>query len=86
MKMHFTGYFDRRVKGKNFKPLVFLLLETILLVLVAFIISSLEVKIVTILCVFLVLYFVIVSSLPRYLRSKNRQKKDYHIYNNMDNI
>jgi hypothetical protein len=70
MLTHITGIGqrDRRERGHNNKPKVYLLVEVLLLVLVVFLISLLEIKFITILSILGALYVLVISCLPRYYR------------------
>ena len=67
------GQRDRREKGHNNKPKIYLLVEISLLVLVVFLISLLKIKFITILSVIGALYLFMMSCLPRYRRATKRQ-------------
>ena len=75
MFTHITGIGqrDRREKGRNSKPKVYLFVEAMLLTLVVFLISLLEIKFVTVLSVLVALYIFMMSCLPRYYRVVKRQ-------------
>jgi hypothetical protein len=75
MFTHITGIGqrDRREKGRNNKPKVYLFVEFLLLSLVVFLISLLKIKFVTILSVLGALYFFMIFCLPRYYKIMKRQ-------------
>ncbi len=75
MFTHFTGIGqrDRREKGHNNKPRLYLLVEVSLLALVVFLISLLKIKFVTIISAVVAIYYFIMSCLPRYLKVMKRQ-------------
>ena len=75
MFTHLTGIGqrDRREKGHNNKPKIYLLVEMLLLTLVVFLISLLEIKFITILSVLAAFYVLIMSCIPRYYRVMKRQ-------------
>ena len=75
MFTHITGIGqrDRREKGRNNKPKVYLLVEFLLLSLVVFLISLLKIKFVTVLSVLGALYVLIMSCIPRYYKIVKRQ-------------
>ncbi len=75
MSTHITvmGQRDRREKGHNNKPKIYLFVELFLLVLVIFLISLLKIKFITILSILGALYVLIISCYPRYRRATKRQ-------------
>ena len=75
MSIHISniGQRDRRKKGNNNKPKIYLLVEIFLLALVVFLISLLKIKFITVLSALGALYLLMMSCLPRYSRVKKRQ-------------
>jgi hypothetical protein len=76
MKAHVTGFGsrDRRAKGRNRKPEAYLTGEILALVIVVFMLSFLKIKLLTVLSIVAAIYFVMVSSVPRYKRVVLRQE------------
>ena len=75
MFTHITGIGqrDRREKGRNNKPKVYLAVEIILLAFVVFLISLLKIKFITVLSALAAVYVLIMSCIPRYYRVVKRQ-------------
>jgi len=75
MFTHITGIGqrDRREKGRNNKPKIYLLVEILFLSLIVFLISLLKIKFLTVLSVLGALYMLIMSCIPRYYRVMKRQ-------------
>ena len=75
MFTHITGIGqrDRREKGRNNKPKVYLAVEIILLALVVFLISLLNIKFITVVSALVAVYVLIMSCIPRYYRVIKRQ-------------
>lgn len=75
MFTHITGIGqrDRREKGRNNKPKVYLSIEIILLSLVVFLISLLKIKFITVISALVAIYIFIMSCIPRYYRVVKRQ-------------
>ena len=82
MQTHITGSGkkERRTKGRNKKPEVYFAVEIILLVLVVFFISFAKMKFLTIISALAAIFFVIMSSYPRYKKIVSRQEK-HKVYN-----
>ena len=75
MFTHITGIGqrDRRKKGRNNKPKVYLAVEIILLALVVFLISLMKIKFITVVSALAAVYVLIMSCIPRYYRVVKRQ-------------
>ncbi|HHD78247.1 MAG TPA: hypothetical protein ENK98_01185 [Epsilonproteobacteria bacterium] len=75
MFTHITGIGqrDRREKGRNNQPKVYLAVEIILLSLVVFLMSLLKIKFITVISALVAVYVFIVSCIPRYYRAVKRQ-------------
>jgi len=75
MFTHITGIGqrDRREKGRNSKPKLYLMVEFLCLLLVVFIISLIEIKFITVIAALVAIYFFIMSCLPRYANIMKRQ-------------
>ncbi len=74
MKRYYTKWSDRRTASGEFKPLVYLLLEAIALIMLCWFISLFQVLPVTIVMIIGAIYIFIMSSLPRYRKVRKRQK------------
>ena len=82
MKTHMTGVENRRTKGKNKKPEIYLIVEFLVLILVVFFISFVNMKWLTILSVVVAIFIFIVSCIPRYKKVHARQtEKHTHNFN-----
>ncbi len=77
MKAHITGTGtrERREKGRNNKPKIYLAVELFLLALVVFFISFAKIKLLTVASGLVALLVVILSCLPRYKKIQARQSK-----------
>ena len=75
MFTHITGIGqrDRREKGRNNKPKVYLAVEIMLLSLVVFLISLIKIKFITVISALVAIYVLIMSCIPRYYRVVKRQ-------------
>jgi hypothetical protein len=80
MQTHMTGIKNRRSKGKNKKPEIYLLVEFLVLFFIVSLISLINIKWLTILSAVGAIFIFIISSIPRYKKVHNRQIKR-HIYN-----
>ena len=84
MKTHITGsgVTNRRAKGKNSKPLIYLMIEIFVLSLIVFFISFAKIKILTVVSAVAAIFVIFVSCLPRYKKVRARQiEKHTHNYN-----
>ena len=82
MKAHITGVKNRRAKGKNKKPEMYLLVEFLVLFLVVFFISFVNMKWLTILSAIVAIFIFIISCIPRYKKVHARQtEKHTHNFN-----
>ena len=77
-----TGRSNRRAKGKNSKPLIYLMVEIFILSLIVFLISLAKITLLTVASVLLAIFFFIISCLPRYKKIRARQTEK-HTYNNI---
>ena len=75
-----SGQRERRAKGRNNKPKVYLAVEILLLALVVFLISFAKIKFLTVLSALAAVFFVIMSCLPRYKKIMSRQS-GHKVYN-----
>ena len=84
MKTHITGsgVSNRRAKGKNSKPLVYLMVEIFVLTVGVFLISLADISALTIVSALAAVFFFVVSCLPRYRRVRARQTEK-HTHNNI---
>jgi len=75
MQTHITGSGtrERRAKGSNSKPKYYLAVEILLLALVVFFISFAKIKILTVASGLAAVFFIIMSSIPRYRKIVSRQ-------------
>jgi hypothetical protein len=82
MLTHITGsgHRERRSKGHNNKPKIYLAVEVFLLCLIIFIISFAKIKFLTVISILGAVFFIIISSIPRYKKIISRQS-DRKIYN-----
>ena len=84
MRAHITGVShnkERRAKGRNKKPEIYLTGEVLAMAVAVFMVSFLKIKLLTVLSVLAAIYFLLISSLPRYRRVVARQeaqKADTH--------
>ena len=85
MEAHITGIGkrERRAKGKNNKPKIYLAVEILLLSLLVFVISFADIKLLTVLSGLAAIFFVIISCIPRYRKIMARQT-DHKVYNHRD--
>lgn len=67
------GQRERRTKGRNSKPMIYLLVEAFILGLVIFFISLADIPTVTILAALAAIFCFMVSCLPRYRSIRRRQ-------------
>ena len=76
MRAHITGtgHRDRRAKGRNRKPEFYLVGEILVMMIIVFMVTFLKIKLLTILSVLAAIYFLLISSLPRYKRIVARQE------------
>ena len=82
MKAHMTGIKNRRAKGKNKKPEIYLLVEVLVLFFVVFSISFADIKWLTILSAIVAIFIFIISCIPRYKKVHARQiEKHTHNFN-----
>ena len=82
MKTHMTGVKNKRAKGKNKKPEIYLLVEFLVLFLVVFFISFVNMKWLTILSAIVAIFIFIISCIPRYKKVHARQtEKHTHNFN-----
>ena len=65
---------DRRTGEGLLKPTLFLILEIVLYILIVALVNAFGIPVLTILSGFVVLYFFIVSTLPRFRKAYYRQK------------
>ena len=86
MKTHITGsgVTNRRAKGKNSKPLIYLLVETFILSITVFFISFAKIPLLTVVSGIGAIFFFIMSCLPRYKKVRARQTAK-HTHNNIHN-
>jgi len=76
-----TGKRERRAKGRNHRPEYYLAVEVSLFVLLVFLISLAEIKLLTVLSALAAIFFILISSLPRYRKIVSRQT-NHKVYNN----
>ena len=76
-----SGQRERRAKGQNNRPKVYLAVEIFLLALLVFFISFAKIKLLTVLSAFAAVFFIVISCLPRYKKVVARQT-DHKVYNN----
>jgi len=67
------GQPERRAKGRNSKPLTYLLSEAFILLLLVFFVSFADILPVTIMAALAAVFYFMVSCLPRYRGIKKRQ-------------
>jgi len=86
MKTHITGsgVSNRRAKGKNSKPLIYLMVEIFILMVAVFLISLAKITALTIVSVLAAVFFFVISCLPRFRRVRARQTEK-HTHNNIHN-
>ena len=77
-----TRVIDRRTPGKNLKPLMYLLIEMIILALTVFLISLLKIPIITVTYAGAAVFFFIMFCIPRYRKVRARQTEK-HTNNNI---
>jgi len=77
-----TGMSDRRAKGQNSKPTIYIMVEMFILSILVFFISFAEIRWLTVLSAVVAIFFFIMSSLPRYKKIRARQMKK-HTHNNI---
>jgi len=75
-----SGKRERRTKGKNNKPKIYLSVEIFLLFLLVFLISFAKIKLVTVISALVAIFLILISCLPRYKRMMARQA-DHKVYN-----
>ena len=75
-----TGKRERRAKGRNKKPEIYLLIEILLLSLLVFLISFANIKLLTVLSAIAAIFFVLMSCIPRYKKIVARQES-HKVYN-----
>ena len=77
MDAHITGMGrrERRAKGVNSKPFIYIAVEFTVLFLLVFFISFLNIKILTVVSGLVAIYIFIMSCIPRYKKIKERQKE-----------
>lgn len=76
-----SGQPERRAKGRNNKPKIYLAIEIFILAMIVFFVSFAQIKIVTISSALVAIFVVIMSCLPRYKRIMVRQT-EHKVYNN----
>lgn len=77
MEYH-SKWSDRRTASGNFKPLMFLIIELIALLMACWLVSLFDILLITILVCLGAMYLFMTSSLPRYDKVKKRQKYSKH--------
>ncbi len=84
MKTHITGMGmrNRRSKGKNSKPLIYLLIEIFVLSIAVFFISLMELPLLTGVSALGAIFYLLVSCVPRYKKIRARQVEK-HTHNNI---
>ena len=84
MKTRVTGMGmrNRRAKGKNLKPLIYLLVEIVVVSVVVFLISLIKIPLLTGVSVLGAIFFLFVSCVPRYKKVRARQMEK-HTHNNI---
>ncbi len=82
MEAHITGsgHSERRTKGRNNKPKIYLAIEIFVLALTVFFISFAKIKLLTVMSALVAIFVVLMSCLPRYKKIQARQTKK-HTYN-----
>jgi len=85
MQAHITGsgQRERRTKGRNKKPEIYLSVEIFLLALFVFFISFIEIKLLTVVSALGAIFIVIISCYPRYKKIVARQT-DHKVYNHKE--
>jgi len=73
MKYH-SKWSDRRVASGNLKPFMYLILETVALLMACWLVSLFDILLITILVCLGAMYLFMTSSFPRYNKVKKRQK------------
>ena len=79
-----TGMSNRRAKGKNTKPMIYLMIEMFILSITVFFISFAEIRWLTVLSAVVAIFFFIMSCLPRFKKVRARQTAK-HTHNNIHN-
>ena len=84
MDAHMTGrgIRERRSKGTSSKPVVYLIVEMLLLMLIVYLISFAEIKLLTVISALVAIYIFIMSCMVRYRRIKARQE-EHKVYNSI---
>ena len=77
-----TGVSDRRTKGKNSKPIMYLMVEIFILSITVFFISFAKIPWLTVASALGAIFFFIMSCFPRYKKIRARQTKK-HTHNNI---
>ena len=79
MKTHITGsgHSERRTKGHNNKPKIYLAVEIFLLALVVFFISFIQIKLLTVVSALVALFIFVMSCYPRYKKIQARQSEKH---------
>jgi len=82
VKAHITGsgQKERRHKGRNKQPEIYLGVEITLLALVVFLISFAGIKLLTVLSALAAIFFIIMSGIPRYRKIVARQT-EHKVFN-----
>ena len=85
MQAHITGSGkkERRTKGRNKKPEVYLSIEILLLSLFVFLISFIEMKLLTVISALGAIFIVIMSCYPRYKKVVSRQT-EHKVFNHKE--
>ena len=85
MQAHITGSGkkERRTKGRNKKPEVYLSIEILLLSLFVFLISFIEIKLLTVISALGAIFIVIMSCYPRYKQVVSRQT-EHKVFNHKE--
>ena len=77
-----TGMSNRRVKGKNSKPMIYLMIEIFILSITVFFISFAKIPLLTVVSGIGAIFFFLMSCFPRYKKVRARQT-DRHTHNNI---
>ena len=77
-----TGRSNRRAKGKNSKPLIYLMIEIFILSITVFFISFAQMPLLTVGSALGAIFFFVMSCLPRYKKVRTRQTEK-HTHNNI---
>jgi len=75
-----TGKRERRSKGRNRKPEIYLSIEILLLALLVFLISFANIKLLTVISAVAAIFIVLMSCIPRYKKIVARQVA-HKVYN-----